>query len=83
MILSYDANPGRMEFSERTRREFIGLLATIAVCPQWVLGQTAKKRPLVAWLGFAPKGTSLTEGYLDQFLTGMRELGETRFLIRT
>jgi putative ABC transport system substrate-binding protein len=59
------------------RREFIGLLATIAVCPQTVLGQTAKKRSVVAWLGFAPKGTPLTEGYLDQFLTGMRELGDT------
>jgi ABC-type uncharacterized transport system substrate-binding protein len=59
------------------RREFIGLLATIAVCPQKVLGQTAKKRAVVAWLGFAPKGTPLIEGYLDQFLTGMRELGDT------
>ena len=59
------------------RREVIGLLATIAVLPQTVLGQTAKKRPVVAWLGFAPKGTPLIEGYLDQFLTGMRELGDT------
>jgi putative tryptophan/tyrosine transport system substrate-binding protein len=59
------------------RREVIDLLATIAVCPQTVLGQTAKKRPVVAWLGFAPKGTPLIEGYLDQFLTGMRELGDT------
>jgi putative ABC transport system substrate-binding protein len=59
------------------RREFIGLLATIAVCPQTVLGQTGKKRPVVAWLGFARKGTPLIEGYLNQFLTGMRELGDT------
>jgi ABC-type uncharacterized transport system substrate-binding protein len=59
------------------RREFIGLLATIAVCPQTVLGQTAKRKPVVAWLGFAPKGTALIEGYLDQFLAGMRELGDT------
>ena len=59
------------------RREFIGLLATIAACPQTVLGQTAKKKPVVGWLGFASKDTPLVEGYLNQFLTGMRELGYT------
>src|SRR5262245_10729509 len=59
------------------RREFIALLATIAVCPQTVLGQTAKKRPVVAWLGFGSKDTPLIERYLNQFLTGMRELGYT------
>ena len=37
------------------RREFIGLLAAIAACPQTALGQTAKKRPVIAWLWFAPK----------------------------
>ena len=57
------------------RREFIGLLATIAICPQTVLGQTAKRRPVVAFLWFPPKGNPLIVGFLNQFLTGMRELG--------
>jgi putative ABC transport system substrate-binding protein len=57
------------------RREFIGLLATVAVCPQTVLGQTAKRRAVVAFLWFPPKGTPLIVRYLNQFLAGMRELG--------
>ena len=57
------------------RREVIGLLAAIAVCPQKALGQAAKKRPVIAWLGFPPKDAPLTVRYLNQFLTGMRELG--------
>lgn len=56
------------------RREFIGLLATIAVCPQTALGQLAKKRPLIASLWFPSKDAPLTVRYLSQFLTGMREL---------
>jgi putative tryptophan/tyrosine transport system substrate-binding protein len=59
------------------RRELIGLLAAVAVCPQTVLGQPSKKRPVVAYLGFTTKDTPLIEGYLNQFLTGMRELGYT------
>src|SRR5215831_7503921 len=57
------------------RREFIGLLTVIAVCPQTVLGQTAKNRPVVAWLGWGLKDNPLNVRYLNQFLTGMRELG--------
>jgi hypothetical protein len=34
------------------RREFVGLLAAIAISPQAVLAQTTKKRPLVGWLSF-------------------------------
>jgi putative tryptophan/tyrosine transport system substrate-binding protein len=57
------------------RREFIGLLAAITVCPETVLGQTAKKTPVIAWLGFGTKDAPLTARYLSQFFTGMRELG--------
>ena len=57
------------------RREFTGLLAAIAVCPQRALGQAAKKRPVVAFLWFPPKGTPLIVRYLNQFFAGMRELG--------
>src|SRR5215510_2020385 len=56
------------------RREFLGLLAAIAVCPKTALGQAAKKRPVIAWLGFPSKDAPLTVRYLNQFLTGMREL---------
>jgi ABC-type uncharacterized transport system substrate-binding protein len=56
------------------RREFIGLLATIAISPQTVLGQAAKKRPVIASLWFPSKDASLTVRYLNQFLTGMKEL---------
>jgi ABC-type uncharacterized transport system substrate-binding protein len=59
------------------RREFIGLLAAIAACPQTILGQTAKKRPIVASLWFSPKDFPLFARYSGQFLTGMRELGYT------
>jgi len=38
-------------------------------------GQTAKKRPVVAWLGWGLKDSPLNVRYLNQFLTGMRELG--------
>src|SRR5262249_49894673 len=56
------------------RREVICLLAAIAVCPQRALGQAAKKRPIIGWLGFPPKDGSLSVRYVSQFLTGMREL---------
>jgi putative tryptophan/tyrosine transport system substrate-binding protein len=59
------------------RREFIGLLGAIAVSPQTALGQTAKKRPIIASLWFSPKGSPLFVKYSDQFLAGMRELGYT------
>jgi putative ABC transport system substrate-binding protein len=57
------------------RREFISLLATIAVCPQTVLGQAAKKKPVVARLALTTKDAPLLVRYVNQFLTGMRELG--------
>src|SRR5262245_59063040 len=56
------------------RRQFISLLVTIAACPQTVLGQTAKKRPVIGWLSFPSKDAPLTVRYVGQFLTGMREL---------
>ena len=59
------------------RREFIGLLASIALWPQTVLGQAAKKRPIIGWLAFPSKDAPLTVRYLGQFLTGLREVGYT------
>jgi putative ABC transport system substrate-binding protein len=52
------------------RREFIGLL--ISAWPHTVLAQT-KKRPVIGWLSYVE--TDITAGYLEQLLTGMRELG--------
>lgn len=57
------------------RREFIGLLATIAVSPQTAWGQAAKKRPVVTSLWFPSNDAPLSVRYLKQFLTGMKELG--------
>ena len=59
------------------RRDFIGLLATIAICPQTVLGQAAQKRPVIASLWLPSKDAPLTVRYVGQFLTGMRELHYT------
>jgi ABC-type uncharacterized transport system substrate-binding protein len=59
------------------RREFIGLLATITVCPQTALGQVAKKKPVIARLALTTKDAPLIVRYVNQFLTGMRELGYT------
>jgi ABC-type uncharacterized transport system substrate-binding protein len=59
------------------RREFIGLLATITVCPQTALGQVVKKRPVIARLALTTKDAPLIVRYVNQFLTGMRELGYT------
>src|SRR5262245_21739722 len=56
------------------RRDFIGLLATIALSPQTVLSQAAQKRPVIASLWLPSKDAPLTVRYLSQFLTGMREL---------
>jgi len=57
------------------RREFIGLLATIAVSPQTTWGQAAKKRPVVTSLWFPSNNAPLSVRYIKQFLTGMKELG--------
>jgi putative tryptophan/tyrosine transport system substrate-binding protein len=56
------------------RREFVGLLATIAISPQAVLAQTTKKRPLVGWLYYSRN--DLAARYLGLVLDGMRELGD-------
>src|SRR5215472_1415330 len=56
------------------RREFIGLLAAIAISPQAVLAQTTKKRPLVGWLYYSRN--DLADRYLGLVLDGMRELGD-------
>jgi putative tryptophan/tyrosine transport system substrate-binding protein len=56
------------------RREFVGLLAAIAISPQAVLAQTTKKRPLVGWLYY--NRTNLVARYLGLVLDGMRELGD-------
>jgi putative ABC transport system substrate-binding protein len=56
------------------RRDFTGLLATIALSPQTVLSQAAQKRPVIASLWLPSKDAPLTVRYLSQFLTGMREL---------
>jgi putative ABC transport system substrate-binding protein len=52
------------------RREFIGLL--ICAWPHTVSAQI-KKRPVIGWLSYVE--TDVTAGYLQQLLTGMRELG--------
>ena len=56
------------------RREFIGVLGAIAAWPQAVAGEAAKRRPLIAWLGFSTKDAPLSVRYNGQFLAGMREL---------
>jgi putative tryptophan/tyrosine transport system substrate-binding protein len=56
------------------RREFVGLLAAIAISPQAVLAQTTKKRPLVGWLYYSRN--DLAARYLGLVLDGMRELGD-------
>ena len=56
------------------RREFVGLLAAIAISPQAVLAQTTKKRPLVGWLYYSRN--DLADRYLRLVLDGMRELGD-------
>jgi putative ABC transport system substrate-binding protein len=55
------------------RREFIGLLASIAISPHAVLAQTTKKRPLVGWLSYGE--SDVAARYLGLLLKGMRELG--------
>src|SRR5215813_522375 len=55
------------------RREFIGLLAAIAISPHAVLAQTTKKRPLVGWLSYGE--SDVAARYLGLLLKGMRELG--------
>jgi hypothetical protein len=56
------------------RREFIGLLAAIAISPHAVLAQTTKKRPLVGWLYYSRN--DLADRYLGLVLDGMRDLGD-------
>jgi putative ABC transport system substrate-binding protein len=56
------------------RREFIGLLAAIAISPQAVLAQTTKKRPLVGWLYYSE--SDVVARFLGSLLKGMRELGQ-------
>src|SRR5262252_6589263 len=56
------------------RREFIGLLAAIAISPQAVLAQTTKKRPLVGWLYYSRN--ELVARYLGLVLDGLRQLGQ-------
>jgi hypothetical protein len=53
------------------RREFVGLLAAIAISPQAVLAQTTKKRPLVGWLYYSRN--DLAARYLGLVLGSMRE----------
>ena len=56
------------------RREFIGLLAAIAISPQAVPAQTTKKRPLVGWLYYSE--SDVVARFLGSLLKGMRELGQ-------
>src|SRR5262245_13729208 len=69
-----DGNAGdRLGEVTMRRREFVGVLAAIAISPQAVLAQTTKKRPLVGWLYYSRN--DLAERYLGLVLDGMRELG--------
>jgi len=54
------------------RREFVGLLGTLAIMPQAALAQTTKK-PRVGWLYYSRN--ELVARYLGLVLDGMRELG--------
>jgi putative tryptophan/tyrosine transport system substrate-binding protein len=56
------------------RREFVGLLGTLATMPQAALAQTTKK-PRVGWLYYSRN--ELVARYLGLLLDGMRELGHT------
>ena len=55
------------------RREFVGLLGTLAIMPQSALAQTAKK-PRVGWLYYTRN--ELVDRYLGLVLEGLRELGD-------
>ena len=58
------------------RREFISLIGSTAVAwPLAARGQVTRKRPLIGRLSLGSRDDSLVARYIDQFLSGMRELG--------
>ena len=56
------------------RREFLTLLTGVAACPQAVLAQTPRARPLVGFLLYPAAQNYRTVPSLAAFLNGMREL---------
>lgn len=59
------------------RRDFAFLFGAAAMAPRAVLAQATSRRFLVGYLSFPTKDDPLAARYLEEFLTGMRELGYT------
>src|SRR6516164_9668973 len=58
------------------RREFISLIGSAAVVwPLAARGQVSRKRPLIGRLSSGSRDVPPVARYIDQFLSGMRELG--------
>jgi len=58
------------------RRDFISLIGSAAVVwPVAARSQASRKRPLIGRLSLGSRDDSLVARYIDQFLSGMRELG--------
>jgi putative tryptophan/tyrosine transport system substrate-binding protein len=57
------------------RRDFVILFGLAVITPQAVLAQATGKRSRIGWLSYAAKDTPIGVRYLEQFLTGMRDLG--------
>jgi putative ABC transport system substrate-binding protein len=66
---------GRSPVLDIGRRKFITLIGGAAAWPHGVLAQGTAKRPLVALLWWASQNVDPGRTYLQELLTGMRELG--------
>jgi hypothetical protein len=59
------------------RRDFVFLFGSAAITPRAALAQATNRRPRVGYLEYTTKDYPLSEGYREQFLSGMRNLGYT------
>jgi ABC-type uncharacterized transport system substrate-binding protein len=57
------------------RRDFGLLICGATLAPRVVLAQTTNKRFLIAYLSFSTKDNPIAVRYINDFLSGMRELG--------